>query len=187
MKIILVRHGESTHNSERLVTGQMDAPLTPRGEEQARLAAESLKGHRLAIHSSDLSRAMRTAEIIASELEAPVSTHPELRERHYGEWQGRPKSECIGIESPRSSWNPPGSEPLEDWLERVRLFSKRLKDSEQDSLVSAHRGTVSILASELLEESLHEWLDKKEIPNARPIIIRIEDGRGLLENPEVFE
>lgn len=98
-RLLLVRHGESEWNVARRWQGHHDVPLTARGEEQAKRAAEQLRelldGH--AVHgvaASDLSRAHRTAEIIGSSLGIErVHMDARLRERHVGEWTGLTESE----------------------------------------------------------------------------------------------
>ena len=62
----IVRHGETAANSRNVVQGQNDVPLNETGLAQAARLAERLKAvHFDAVYASDLSRAMRTARIIA--------------------------------------------------------------------------------------------------------------------------
>jgi 2,3-bisphosphoglycerate-dependent phosphoglycerate mutase len=100
--LVLLRHGESTWNAEGLFTGWVDVDLTDRGEEEARqagrlLAAEQGRGLDLAVlHTSVLTRAVRTANLVLDELGRswiPVRRHWRLNERHYGALQGRNKKE----------------------------------------------------------------------------------------------
>ncbi len=90
--LLFVRHGETTWNVARRWQGQADTPLTENGESQARDVARELAA--LAerpwtrIVTSDLQRARRTAEAIASELDLSVELEPRLRERDVGSWSG---------------------------------------------------------------------------------------------------
>ncbi len=86
-QVLLVRHGQSTWNAAGRWQGHADPPLTPRGEEQAALAAPRGTGI-AAVWSSDLRRARRTAEIIAGRLTVPCKVDARLRERDAGEWTG---------------------------------------------------------------------------------------------------
>jgi 2,3-bisphosphoglycerate-dependent phosphoglycerate mutase len=100
--LVLVRHGQSTWNAEGLFTGWVDVDLTPAGEAEARqagrlLAAEQDQGLDLAVvHTSVLTRAVRTANLALDELGRsylPVRRHWRLNERHYGALQGKNKKE----------------------------------------------------------------------------------------------
>ena len=85
--IYMVRHGETSANATHTIQGQSDVPLNESGIFQAGLIAARLKFRAFAaIYSSDLSRAMVTAQKIANGRE--VIADPELREWHLGHWQG---------------------------------------------------------------------------------------------------
>ncbi|PIS15460.1 hypothetical protein COT62_03610, partial [Candidatus Roizmanbacteria bacterium CG09_land_8_20_14_0_10_41_9] len=88
-KIIIIRHGETDFNKERVIQGQLDTFLNKNGVEQARKAAVKLKGEKIdRIYTSDLKRANHTALIIGEVLKARVIPTPLLRERYFGELQG---------------------------------------------------------------------------------------------------
>ncbi|HSV55896.1 MAG TPA: histidine phosphatase family protein, partial [Magnetospirillaceae bacterium] len=69
----LLRHGESEGNARLIIQGTLDLPLTGRGEAQAAAAGEWLatKGV-IRILTSPLSRALRTAQIIADRARLPA-------------------------------------------------------------------------------------------------------------------
>ncbi len=92
-RILLVRHGESEWNAARRWQGQADPPLTGLGRVQAAHAARAL-GAIDAIFTSDLQRALVTAQVIADALglDEP-SIDPRLRERDAGEWSGLTREE----------------------------------------------------------------------------------------------
>jgi 2,3-bisphosphoglycerate-dependent phosphoglycerate mutase len=100
--LVLLRHGQSTWNAQGLFTGWVDVDLTPDGEAEARqagslLAAEQDRGlHLRVLHTSVLTRAVRTANLALDELGLsylPVRRHWRLNERHYGDLQGKDKKE----------------------------------------------------------------------------------------------
>jgi 2,3-bisphosphoglycerate-dependent phosphoglycerate mutase len=100
--LVLLRHGESTWNAQNLFTGWTDVDLTTKGEDEARqagalLAAEQRNGLDLrVVHTSVLTRAVRTANLALDELGRswlPVRRHWRLNERHYGALQGLNKKE----------------------------------------------------------------------------------------------
>ena len=93
--LLLLRHGESMWNAAGRWQGWADPPLSPRGEAQARSAAELLADARLrAVVSSDLQRAQRTAEIITERLGlGAVVVEPAVRERDVGDFSGLTRAE----------------------------------------------------------------------------------------------
>lgn len=94
MTIALIRHGQTDWNAAGLFQGTSDIPLNDVGRQQARDAGLALlKGGEnwQQIVSSPLSRARETAAIIAETLGLYLGpTIPELVERHYGDFEGKP-------------------------------------------------------------------------------------------------
>ena len=98
IKLVLLRHGESTWNKENRFTGWTDVGLTEKGVEEAKEAGKILKKEDYdfdIIFTSVLKRATRTTEIVMKELglDVPVKYSWRLNERHYGALQGLNKSE----------------------------------------------------------------------------------------------
>lgn len=86
----IVRHGETDWNIVRRIQGHTDNDINKTGELQAAKAAHNLSGiHIDLVYSSDLLRARRTAEIIVAERKLAVHTTQALRERLYGEFEGK--------------------------------------------------------------------------------------------------
>jgi 2,3-bisphosphoglycerate-dependent phosphoglycerate mutase len=87
--LFLFRHGETDWNREGRLQGHTDTSLNATGLAQAHALAEKLQPHRLdAVVSSDLSRALTTAQIVAETLGIPVFTEPGLREVDVGAAEG---------------------------------------------------------------------------------------------------
>jgi 2,3-bisphosphoglycerate-dependent phosphoglycerate mutase len=99
MKLVLVRHGESTWNKENRFTGWTDVDLSEKGKQEALKAGQTLKkeGYTFDIaYTSVLKRAIRTLWIILDEMDLmwiPVYRSWRLNERHYGALQGLNKAE----------------------------------------------------------------------------------------------
>lgn len=95
-RLLLVRHGESIWNRERIVQGQAGPGLTERGHQQAshvgRWLADEVDGD-IAFVSSDLVRCRETAAPLADLLGREPELDPALRERHFGAWQGVTRDE----------------------------------------------------------------------------------------------
>ena len=99
IKLVLLRHGESTWNKENRFTGWTDVDLSERGREEARAAGQLLKdgGYTFDLaFTSVLKRAIRTLGIALDQLDLlwiPVTKDWRLNERHYGALQGLNKAE----------------------------------------------------------------------------------------------
>ncbi len=92
--LFAVRHGETEWNLAGKQQGHLNSPLTERGLRQAQALADGLASRGIElIYSSDLNRALQTAELIAARLELSVQTDERLRERHLGSLQGLTKNE----------------------------------------------------------------------------------------------
>ena len=85
----LIRHAETLGNVEERLIGQSSSPLTDNGIKQAEWLAEKLKDVRfVAAYSSDLSRSIRTAQIIAKPHKIEVNTSALVRELSFGKYEG---------------------------------------------------------------------------------------------------
>ncbi len=94
VRLLLVRHGESTWNADGRWQGQADPPLTDRGREQARAAAAGLPDGVDGLWASDLERARVTAELLGAAVGAgPVVVDPAFRERDAGSFSGLTRGE----------------------------------------------------------------------------------------------
>jgi len=157
-RFLILRHGESEWNREGRWQGWVDIALTPRGEAQARARGVELHadGHRFAaVHSSDLQRAARTAELIAEILGAPAARSDiALRERFGGEWQGLDRDGIrAGWPEELAAWRrgelagPPGGETDAEVLERVRAGLAAIDAAAPDGpiLIVTHGGVVGAL------------------------------------------
>ena len=88
--LYLVRHGETVDNQNRIMQGQTQGQLNPTGVKQAEQVAQQMADKDFdVVVSSDLRRAIATAEIIARPHGLPVVTTPLLRERDWGSFTGR--------------------------------------------------------------------------------------------------
>lgn len=94
--LLLVRHGETVGNLEKIAHGQTESPLNERGIEQARMTADLLRSWALdkekndfhLVYASPLSRAQDTARAIADALDLPLHVHSNLIEGSLGDLEG---------------------------------------------------------------------------------------------------
>lgn len=99
-RVYLIRHGETEWNRTGRLQGNANVLLSPEGVRQARLLAEHAPFNTVnAIYSSDLSRAVMTAEILAERFNLPVIQKSGFRETNFGDWEGRLLSE-LASEAP---------------------------------------------------------------------------------------
>ena len=99
IKLVLLRHGQSTWNKENRFTGWTDVPLTELGKEEAKKAGRVLKENGFTfdvVFTNIHKRTIETTKIILKELKLeniPVNKSWRLNERHYGALQGLNKAE----------------------------------------------------------------------------------------------
>ena len=145
VKLVLLRHGESLWNLENRFTGWTNVDLTPQGEQEARDAGQILMAEKYEfdiIHTSVLTRAIRTMEICRKEMDISdilIMYNWRLNERHYGALQGLNKAETaekFGEEQVhtwrRSYDTPPPELDMDD--ERHPRFDERYKNMSAEDL-----------------------------------------------------
>jgi len=89
-RIILVRHGQTEWNRIERFRGRADIPLNETGLTQAEVTGRRIAAEwrPMAVYSSPLLRAGKTAEAIAWHFDLPVQIHKGLTDIDYGQWQG---------------------------------------------------------------------------------------------------
>jgi 2,3-bisphosphoglycerate-dependent phosphoglycerate mutase len=191
-RLILVRHGQSVWNATNRFTGWTDVGLSEQGVKEAEDAGRQLAEIRIDIvHTSDLVRAQRTAEIIMRHNEAsedvPTKYDWRLNERHYGALQGLNKAETAeqhGAEQVhiwRRSFDvaPPEGESLEMTAERtIPYFTEEIVSDLVDGknvLVSAHGNSLRSIVMHI-DGISPEDIVSLEIPTGEPIHYNYEEG-----------
>jgi 2,3-bisphosphoglycerate-dependent phosphoglycerate mutase len=152
----LVRHGETNWNAMGWVQGQTDGSrLTRNGRRQIRRVAALLVDQGIeCVYSSDLHRALETADIVAGRLGREIRIDPRLRERSFGTAEGTPSTslsaESTGIRTgmvvdARARFA--GGESLLEVHHRCAQFLVRLSDRPPrgDVAVIAHGGSIRML------------------------------------------
>ena len=190
--LILIRHGQSVWNAANRFTGWTDVELSEVGVSEAEEAGRILSSHRIdVVHTSDLIRAQRTAEIIMSlnESSEGYSTMFDwrLNERDYGSLQGLNKAETaekFGAEQVhiwRRSFDvaPPDGESLEMTAERtIPYFEEEILPDLQAGkgvLVSAHGNSLRSIVMHI-EGISPEDIVSLEIQTGSPMFYEFESG-----------
>ena len=163
----MARHGQTEWNAVRRFQGATDVGLSALGREQAARLGRALAGHRItAAYVSPLERARETAEIALAGAGIRLVHVDELRELSLGEWEGCTVDEIRGrAGDPYGAWvaapqdcPPPGGEPLADVAVRVGEAIRGIAvahPGDEEVLVVAHGGVISVYACELLGCSLN--------------------------------
>jgi broad specificity phosphatase PhoE len=159
MKILLIRHGETTGDLEDRYGGSYDDHLTDKGREQLAQTATQVaeKGIEIIFHSP-LIRARESAEIISEANDVPIKQWDGLEERHYGILTGLTKQEALekyseAVEAHKDPMNTdPEGESFEDFNNRVvAAFEEIKKEQYQTIAILAHGGSLKRILSYLRE------------------------------------
>lgn len=151
--ITLLRHGESTGNAEHRVQGQMEFPLSEKGQAQAlalaqRWLAEGVGFDRVIV--SPQVRAHNTGQIIAEALNVPLEADPLWVERHNGKMAGMREEELRALHKESdftSPYQPIGETGEGDWplyLRAGQALFNLLKRPPGRYLVVSHGGTLNM-------------------------------------------
>jgi broad specificity phosphatase PhoE len=175
IKILLVRHGETSWNLEGRFQGRSDVPLNEKGKDQANALARALKGESLtAIYCSPLVRAKETACLIrAFHPSVPLYEEEGLMEMDLGEFEG--------IEGPRwaaqyaefrAAWkeNPgsvrmPGGESLHEVQARAVSALERIADAyppETTLLLCSHNFVILTILCHALKIPLDRFRELRQ-------------------------
>ena len=153
-RLLLIRHGESVLGAQGRYAGHFDTPLTPRGREEIRhLKRRYRRFHVRRIYSSDLRRCRETARILDQNTDIIMTK--QLRELHFGSWEGRTAEECarrFPSRYPRwlrnpSMITPPDGESLEQLSSRIQRVIRKIAQgfAGQTIAIVTHGGPIRVL------------------------------------------
>ncbi len=189
-RLLMVRHGITEYNSTRRFAGHTDVELSADGYRQAERLRERLASERIdTIYSSDLRRALVTAEVISSGHKADIVACPELREVNYGDAEGLTFQEISrlypNVAELIANFNPqlefPCGESFEGFIERTSKFLDKLTEHTQSEalLIVAHSGPLRVLVCRLLGIDQGHWRQIR-IDNASLSIIETYPQGAIL-------
>lgn len=162
VEIVFETHSLSEDNERGIATGWGHGRLSARGRRLARALDERRRADRIeAVFTSDLARAVQTAEIAFSGSAVPVHADPRLRECNYGALNGAPVERLEGERSKRIEVAFPGGESYEDVVHRVRAFLDDLARSHDGRrvLIIGHSATRWALDHLLLRTPLRDLVE----------------------------
>jgi broad specificity phosphatase PhoE len=145
--LIYLRHGKTSHNaggSEERLRGWLPVPLTAEGIKQAHDAAAQLPLQPDTFSTSDLPRALQTADIVGQHLGQAATPNSNIRDWNTGDLAGQKVKDVLPdlkrlIEQPDES--APNGEPLNAYLQRfVPEIKQRVGDPGVHLVVGHARG-----------------------------------------------
>ncbi len=189
-KLILVRHGESSGNRDRIyATSPHDLPLTELGYRQAQDAARRIAElfRPEIVVTSAYRRASETARIIAGALGLPLQIEPDLHEREIGAHRGRAYDSFLtepDYDPLRPwAWKPAGGESYEEVQARVAPILDQLAAAHpsKDVIVVSHGGVMACLWAHVTGS----WDEAYVPPNCG--IVLIEHSSTGYSDPRVID
>ena len=150
MKIYLTRHGETVWNVRNWVQGKTDIPLNEIGMKQAeQLAEEMANVHLDVVYSSQLQRAMVTAQMVAERHgNCRFEVNESLNEMNFGKFEAKSRTNQEYQEEKRKYFKRyEGGESYMDVAARVYPFIEMLKQRHEDALVVAHNGICRVFTN----------------------------------------
>ena len=175
-KLILVRHGQTEMNAQKLYFGKLDPPLNDLGISQAYQAKEKLLDIDYdIIYSSPLERAKQTAKI-CNYLDKDINYNSKLEEINFGIFEGltfkeiseKFPDEVKKMEENWKDYNYITGESPKEMFQRAISFLETL-DYSKNNLVVAHWGIINCIISYFVSRSLDTYW-KFEIKNGAVVI-----------------
>lgn len=159
-RIIFIRPGETDWNKQERWQGWVATPLNAHGREQAEALARFLRSIGMtALYTSDLRRALQTAEILARAGTFPVIPDARLRERNIGLWQGLTLDEMRAWYAEEygtmlrdvNTYRVPGGESRDDVRERMKAaFADVLAQDRGETVgVLTHTTALKVLMEDI--------------------------------------
>lgn len=186
MELLLVRHGVTQHNADRIFMGWDPVPLAPEGRRQIERLAERLRGERISrIVASDIQRVVESAEILSAAIGLPYEKVEALREVNVGRACGLSYDEAArrwpGLLERSGGVCFPEGESFLDVAERSAAYvlASVIRESDDRVLVVTHGGVVVGLAAKLLGRPLADF-DAFAVDNASLSTLRVENGKVAL-------
>ena len=170
-KLHLIRHGLTEGNLKGLYLGSgTDSPLCQQGKDRL----EFLKNHFEypwveKLYVSPMTRTIETAEIIYPEKDYTIVS--DLRECHFGEFEGRTFQELMTIDpnfatwlDPKSGYCPVGGEASAEFAQRIvmaldEVLTDMMKNGIYEAAAVTHGGVICMLMSMVAfpRKPVSEW------------------------------
>ena len=181
MRLMIIRHGETKSNKDKILQGHLPIPLSENGFAQAEAIANRLAKTNIdIIYTSDLIRAKQTAEAIARHHpHTKLVEDKRLRERDLGDYVGK---SIDSVEWPKdSTTRVPNGESRVDHHSRLESFYNEIleKHPEDTVIIVTHRGSVLLLMNIIRKGPVEEVDFSYRIKNTS--VTEFEIGEGVTE------
>ncbi|MBS5787423.1 MAG: histidine phosphatase family protein [Clostridioides difficile] len=201
----IVRHGQTNWNIQGKTQGHGNSDLTESGESQAKQLAESLVDRNIDyIYSSDLGRAVQTAELIGDKLGLNVEMTEGLREMGFGVWEGLLIKEIQkDYADTYKTWrdephmvNIPGGETLHIIKRRVDKFIEEINEKydNKNIVLVTHSITLRVMLLSFLNSGMENIyrikqdntaLNIVEFKEYGPVVEKMNDTRHLIKDEKI--
>ncbi len=190
--VYLIRHGESEGNLKRICLGHTDLGLTEKGREQAEKTAKALSLVDIdAVYSSDLIRALQTAEPNALMRGLSVTGVEGLRELYFGDWENRyvdfltetyGEMFTVGWRKNFGTFTAPKGESVVHCAARAEKALSDIAEAHLGGAVAvvSHAALIRALWGRLSGKSPEEYADFVPFPSNASFSVLIYDGKGLI-------
>ena len=162
--VVFETHATSIDNEAGLASGWFDVGLSPLGEQQAReLGERRRRDDFAAVYCSDLTRAVRTAELAFGERGIPIVRDARLRECDYGALTRHPAADIEARRASHIALPFPGGESYEQCVVRASawLADAAAAHPGRAVLVIGHRATFYALEHLLRGVALEKAIDAR--------------------------
>jgi len=204
VRILLIRHGETQHNADRIALGRRDVPLNERGLAAAQSTARAYAhgAHDIAaIYSSPLQRAVATATPLADALSLPIQIDPDLIEMDIGEAEDKTYAELreqhpdfirLWLSDQVADVPMPGGESLRQVQERAwrAIESIRERHGDETVVIVTHNFVILTIICRVLGLPLANFRSLRQdvgavsllvLTGERSMAIRLNDACHLEE------
>lgn len=191
LRVVLIRHGETEWNKEKKLQGYSNVLLSPKGIHQAQLLAQHLPFQSVdAIYSSDLSRAVKTAEILAERFDLSVKQDRNFRETNFGDWEGKSISELTAnfphefgkfFTEPEKCHPPQGETFLQCQARVINALDRIVADNDnQNIIIVTHGAVIRLILCAALDISIHKMWAIGQF-NTAVNVLRFDEGNITVE------
>jgi 2,3-bisphosphoglycerate-dependent phosphoglycerate mutase len=179
--VYVVTHAQASHHNQGLVGGWYDSELTDIGMRQSSRIGQRIRelipyGAAVELYSSDLKRAYQTADAIAHLVAVPIQVTADLREKSYGEAEGKPQEWL----DERFVFPPKMGNRMDHWegiegAETRRDIAKRIYCAMDDILSSSCSHQIIVTHGFALTFVVAAWI-KLPLDNADYILVKATSG-----------
>lgn len=202
MRLYIIRHGETSWNTQLRLQGQTDIELNENGRALAAKTALALREVPFdLVVTSPLSRARETAQILMGGRDIPMVEDARIQEINFGELEGvrltreernTPGNEFYDFFHAPGQYRPQkGGESLDELCARTAVFLEELRESAQGRaegmtiLISTHGATSRALLSAIKGTPREHFWEEGVPKNCAVTVVDLVEGRWVIREQDV--